>query len=397
MKVIYIDCTAGLSGSALLGALVELGAKSEFLVKKIKSVVASPFQLTFGKRCINGSTATTAILKIDARQEAVPIAAMVNRLTINFPAGDELEERLHSFFGKFIQAQAKVFGLPISMVVLPEVEILRMAIIATGFFTALNQLEIEKITASPLPVGFNCLTNNSDPLLLELSRGIAVKQYEEGGVPTTPLGVALLTCRVDEYGPLPEMMLAGTGYGAANEDLPETVQVRILSGTVRNGKTSLYCPETITVVETAIDDMNPEIFPFLVERLLAVGAADAYLIPIYMKKGRPAHLLTVLCSRSRLEDVITIIFKESTTIGVRIREDIRRILPRYFFEVLTPYGKVAVKAGCLLEGGPTVQYAPEFEDCKKLATKLGVPVKEVYAAAQRAAQEYISKRDQKLE
>ncbi|MDD4237745.1 MAG: LarC family nickel insertion protein [Desulfotomaculaceae bacterium] len=391
MKVIYIDCSAGLSGSALLAALVELGANPELLEKKINSIVAIPFQLTFSKRHINSTTTTATTLKVDARQKDVPAAALVNHLTTKVSTDDELGYKLNFFFEKFIQAKAKSQGLPIAQVVLPEVEILRMAIIAAGFITALGQLKIERITASPLPVGFHLSAHNSAPLLLELARGTAVKQYEGRDVHTTPLGVALLTCLADEYGPLPEILLSETGYGSASEDLLENAQVRILYGTGRDRETPLGRSATITVVETAIDDMNPEFFPFLVDSLLTGGAADAFLIPIYMKKGRPAHLLTVLCSRSRLEDILSIIFKEATTLGVRIREEQRRVLTRYFFEVRTSYGKVAVKAGCLIEGGPPVHYAPEFKDCKKLALQLDVPLKEVYAAAQRAAHEYIVK------
>lgn len=206
-----------------------------------------------------------------------------------------------------------------------------------------------------------------------------------------------MTCRVDEYGPLPEMLLAGTGYGATRRDQTEQAQVRVLCGTGGSGQTPFGLSEAITVVETAIDDINPEIFPLLVERLLAGGAIDAYLTPIYMKKGRPAHLLTVLCNRSRLENVLIIIFNEATTLGVRIREEKRRVLLRYIFMVNTLYGEVAVKAGCLEEGGPPVQYAPEFEDCKKLALQHDLPVKKVYAAAERAAYEYLSKRTKKIE
>jgi uncharacterized protein (DUF111 family) len=110
-----------------------------------------------------------------------------------------------------------------------------------------------------------------------------------------------------------------------------------------------------------------------------------------MKKGRPAHLLTVLCSRTRLEAILSIIFNEATTLGVRIRDDESRILPRYFFKVSTPFGEVSIKAGCLVEGGTPLQYAPEFEDCKKLALRHNVPVKEVYAAAQQAARDHINK------
>ncbi len=394
MKVIYIDCSAGLSGSALLGALVELGAKPELLVEKIKSIVTIPFQLTFRKRNINGATATATVLKVEAGQEPVPVAAMFKGINTKVFFGDGLEDRLHSLFDKFILAQSKVFNLPVAEVVMPEAEILRMIIIATGFFTALEQLGIERINASPLPVGSQLSTHSLAPLLMELARGAAVKQYGGTGVPITPLGVALLTCRADEFGLLPEMTLSETGYGASGEDRQDNPRVRILYGTGRDGETPLGQSETITVVETAIDDMNPEFFPFLVDRLLAGGAVDAFLIPIYMKKSRPAHLLTALCNRSRLEDVLSIIFNETTTLGVRVRDDERRILHRYFFMTSTLYGEVAVKAGCLAEGGAPVQYAPEFEDCKKLALQHAVPIKKVYAAAQRAAHEYINKSKQ---
>jgi uncharacterized protein (DUF111 family) len=394
LKIIYIDCSAGLSGGALLGALVELGARPELLVEKIKSIAAIPFQLTFSKRQINGANATSTVLQVDAGQEPVPVAGMLKSVSNKVFIGGELEDRLNSLFDKFILAQSRVFHLPVAKVVMPEAELMRIIIIATGFFTALAQLGIERINASPLPVAFQLSAHNPAPLLMELAKGAVVKQYEGPGAPITPLGVALLTCQADEYGLLPEIRLSETGYGASSEGLQGAPRVRILCGTGRDDDTPPGQPETITVVETAIDDMNPEFFPFLIERLFAGGAADAFLTPIYMKKSRPAHLLTVLCNRSRLADVLSIIFQETTTLGVRVREDERRILHRYIFMTSTPYGEVAVKAGCPAEGGPPVQYAPEFEDCKKLALQHAVPIKEVYAAAQRAAHEYINKSKQ---
>lgn len=181
MRLMYIDCSAGLSGSALLGALVELGAKPEFLIKKIKSVMTVPFLLTFDKRKTNRTTATATILKVDAGEEAIPAASVVNQLITKVPKGDELGEGLNSFFNRFLLAQAKISGLPAAEVVMKEVEILRMAVIAAGFFTALEQLRIERIIASPLPVGFHLTSRSSAPLILELTRGTAVKQYEKRG------------------------------------------------------------------------------------------------------------------------------------------------------------------------------------------------------------------------
>jgi len=348
-----------------------------------------PFKLTFKKRFTEGSTAT--VLDVDAGLRVIPCTDMVNRLIVS--GSDKLKQNLKSLFDRFILAKAKLSGLSAEKVVMPEAEFLRMAILSTGFFTALDQLEIKLVAASPIPIGSqlsDCSVCKVDSLILELARGAVVKQCEGQAVPITPLGIALLTCRAGEYGPLPEMLLIETGYGAITESSPNNDRLRILAGTRLDRKTFLSQSATITVVETTIDDMNPEFFPYLIERLLVGGAADAYLAPIYMKKGRPAHLVTVVCSRSMLENVLKTIFKETTTLGVRIREDKKRLLSRYFFKVKTSYGEVNVKAGCFNEGGVPVQYAPEFEDCRKLALQHGVPVKEVYAAAQREAYDKIN-------
>ena len=195
-----------------------------------------------------------------------------------------------------------------------------------------------------------------------------------------------MSASVDQYGQMPEMYIDKIGYGALTSDDKERAAVRILLGTDQDIKKPDYSEEdTIMVLETSIDDMNPEFFPYIVERLLKLGALDAFLTPIYMKKGRPANLLTVLCRKETLEHALTTIFKEATTLGVRIREEKRRVLRRKFFEVNTPYGNVSVKIGFLGQGNEPVQTAPEFEDCKQIAMKLGVPIKDVYAAAKRAA------------
>jgi len=230
LQVIYIDCSRGVSGSALLGALVELGAKPESLVERIKKTVTVHFQLDFIKRIINGAAATAPVIEIEAGYETVLVADVIN--SSGAFAGDELREKLRSLFDKIIQAQARVSGLPVTEIAMPEEEIIKMLIIAAGFFTALDQLQIKKIIASPLPVSLHSAALDSTQLLLELARGTAVKQYEmPEGVPATPLGVALLTCRVDEYGQMPAIQLFNTGYGfLLDEKTPDNTIVRILYG-----------------------------------------------------------------------------------------------------------------------------------------------------------------------
>ncbi|MCL6638569.1 MAG: LarC family nickel insertion protein [Firmicutes bacterium] len=155
--------------------------------------------------------------------------------------------------------------------------------------------------------------------------------------------------------------------------------------------------ETVTVIETAIDDMNPEIYSYLIDQLLKNGALDAYTIPVYMKKGRPASLLSVICKEEMRERLLEVIFAETTTLGVRMREEKRRVLARKFFDVETPWGKVRIKAGYRNgEGGDPLQIAPEYEDCRKIAEEKGVPLKEVYAAARQAA-EKIKNKERRVE
>lgn len=143
--------------------------------------------------------------------------------------------------------------------------------------------------------------------------------------------------------------------------------------------------ETILVLETAIDDMNPEIYSYLLDKLVKEGALDAYLTPVYMKKNRPANLLSVICRKEKLEKLLETVFRETTTLGVRIKEEKRRVLPRGFAEVKTPWGEVKVKIGFLDEDKKEIlQFAPEYEECRSISERHGVPLKKVYAAALQA-------------
>jgi len=140
--------------------------------------------------------------------------------------------------------------------------------------------------------------------------------------------------------------------------------------------------EIVTVIETTIDDMNPEIYSYLLDKLIRDGALDAYIIPVYMKKNRPANLLCVICYEEKLEKLLETVFRETTTLGVRIREEKRRVLCRSYVTVNTPWGEVTVKTGYAgEEKNEVLQIAPEYEECKSISEKFGVPLKKVYTAA----------------
>ncbi|OPZ73756.1 MAG: hypothetical protein BWY80_00844 [Firmicutes bacterium ADurb.Bin456] len=286
-------------------------------------------------------------------------------------------------------ARSRLEGVPLEELAVCQMETNKMLILAGGVFTALEQMAFPRIVAAPVPLNLIPRENaGEEALVLELARGAAISGTVKPDAFVTPLGVSILKRISSEYGAVPGMRLGQTGYGAADDS--GKGGVRVLGGDALIETPSIGNTEKIQVIETGIDDMNPEFFPYLIEQLLANGAQDAFLIPVYMKKGRPANLLKVLCQKASLEKILGIIFKESTTLGLRHHEETRRILHRNFYKIPTPYGEVTVKAGYAGPGAGPVQLAPEFEDCKKIASRTGTPVKKVYEAAQCCALDRIN-------
>jgi hypothetical protein len=391
LKIIYIDCPSGISGEALLGALVDLGIDREQLIKELHREIAGPFNISFQKTPNTAAIRTILNLPDDDR-------LLTYQEFIMTGTGEDSEHNSPSSFAKavvskYLVARSRLEGLPPEEITISRTDAMKTTILAAGIFAALKQLDFPLVISAPVPTGVPALEGagpSADPLILELAKGAAVRWT---GAPTTfdtHLGVAILVQITNKYGQLPEMNLRETGYGAP-ENSEEKGAVRMLYGTGMIEKAAPGRHETVLVMETSIDDMNPEFFPYLIERLLTVGALDAFLIPVYMKKGRPANLLRVLCKKEQREEVLYTIFKESTTLGVRIHEENRRTLHRSFFTVHTSYGEITVKSGYTAPETEPLQIAPEFEDCKKIAARTGVPLKVIYTAAQRAAFEKTKK------
>jgi len=391
LKIMHIDCSSGISGCGLLGAMAGLGVELEILATEIKTVLSFPFSLKIRPIVFNGVLLRRAEIFVQGGSEYVQAESFIKH-SISFEK-TALNIALQNFMAKLLKARAEISGLPCRQVLLPRSALAKMMVIAAGFFAAKQQLGISHISATPVPLPFSRHAGQTekDLLILELAKGAIIKQNSRKHPVITPLGVALLSDQVDNYGMLPEMTLSKTAFGLAGCGKKGINTLQVFYGTTSDNKTQESYEKSIMVLETAIDDMNPEYFPFLIERLLKAGVADCFLTPIYMKKGRPAHLLTVLCSKSLLDTALDLIFSETTTLGVRFREENRRILPRYVFEVLTSFGPVKVKVGCRTAGGTPVNIAPEYEDCKKLALAHNIPIHEVYDAARQAAIKRLSR------
>ena len=216
------------------------------------------------------------------------------------------------------------------------------------------------------------------PATAELLKGIPVYSSGIGRELTTPTGAAIITTMASSFQALPEMRLLAVGYGAGGWDLPEKANVlRILVGEDVQG----YDADEVMLLETNIDDMNPQIYEYLIERLLQAGALDVYLTPIMMKKSRPAHILSIVTRVEDLDAIRSLVFRETTTLGIRSSKVTRSILRREIKEVELPYGKVRVK----ISGGPggVSNISPEYEDCKRLALETGVPLKDIIDMAKR--------------
>lgn len=386
MNALYIECGSGVSGSALVGALLDMSDDPGILLHDLRDQVRADFDFYYYKTMIGNITATQVILAGAAKQSFVLAADFLKeRLTCR---DEDIRTKVTMVIMKYLEAWSRLSGIAIEEIRLDEERLLQLIILSAGYFILLSRMSECKILSSPLPVPFGQTreTDRESPLIMELAIGAKVTNTGETQLRTSPLGVALLSASVNNYCGLPEMLLKKTGYGAITKENNPVGTLRMAFGEIEpEYQLDTNKNEDILVVETNIDDMNPEFFPCLTENILAAGALDTFLTPVYMKKGRPGMLLTALCKKNALEDILTTIFKESTTLGVRIREERRRVLKRDFIQVDTPYGMINVKSGYIGQSLKPTQISPEFEDCKKAALEHGLPLKDVYIAAQLAA------------
>jgi hypothetical protein len=309
------------------------------------------------------------------------IAALIDRSALS----QEGKARARSLFDRLGEAEAAIHGTPIENVHLHEVGALDSIIDVVGTVFALEALRLDRIVASPLNVGSGTIRSAHGlypvpaPATLRLLAGAPVYAGPQRAELVTPTGALLITGYVTEFGVLPPMRVRGVGYGAGSRDLPETPNVvRVIIGESEDSARV----SAVVVLEAEIDDMNPQIFGALMDRLLANGALDVFYTPIQMKKNRPGTLLTVLAAPGTEARMTGMIFRETTTIGVRYQTVARECLDRETLTVDTPFGPVRFKVA--RRNGERLNAAPEFDDCVRIAGEHQRPVKEIQALAMKA-------------
>jgi uncharacterized protein (TIGR00299 family) protein len=415
MKIAYLDCFSGISGDMVIGAFLDIGVDFHALEGELRKLDLRGFELRQSRVVRTGIAATKFDVVVGAgtapkgksrshhqadsragsaghkhfhgeatHRSLDEILRMINASTID-PTAKKLAGKI---FDRLGNAEAKVHGIPVERVHFHEVGAVDSIIDIVGSAICFGWMGFEKVVASPVNVGagfVDCEHGRMPvpgPATAELLKGIPVFSAGPEAELTTPTGAAILSTVASEYRRLKDFKITSVGYGAGSrefKELPNTLRILVGEEPAVGEISSIPGDETVSVIEANIDDMNPQIYGYFLEKALAAGALEVFVTPVQMKKSRPGQWLTVICEPGKVDALTQMIFAETTTIGVRIHACERRILKRSFESIDTTFGKVRVKISRL--NGIVLNAAPEFDDCQRLAQDKAVPLKEVLAEA----------------
>jgi uncharacterized protein (TIGR00299 family) protein len=396
MRVLYFDCFSGVSGDMVLASLLDLGADEQRVRAGLDGTGLTGYELKVEKVTTGGIAATSVTVAVTDEAPARRYLADIVSLIDESALSGSVKERSRKVFSRLAETEARIHNTTPDRVHFHEVGATDSIIDIVGSLLALDSLEVDEICCSPVHLGtgeVQCQHGTLPvpaPATVELLKGVPVYSH---GIPTeltTPTGAALVSSVARKFGAIPAMAVKAVGYGAGKKDLGDRPN---MLRTVL-GETDAVDAETdiVAVLETTIDDMNPEHYPWLIGRLFGAGAKDVYLSPTICKQGRPGTSVVVICDTSLIDKAAGIIFEETSSFGIRYRLESRFILSRESREVDTKWGKISVKIGTT--GGRTVSISPEFRDCKGVAEREGVPLKVVYEEARLLAREMLEREAQ---
>jgi hypothetical protein len=395
-RVLYLDCFSGASGDMLIGALLDAGLPFDLLRGALGSLAIDDECAVSVERVSRSGVGAAQFIVTQTAADAgrhrhrhLPgITKLVDRSALSVDA----KARANRLFRRLAETEAAIHQMPVEKVHLHEVGALDSVVDIVGGVFGLEWFGAERIVASPLNVGSGTVVCEHGtlpvpaPATAALIKGVPVYAAGPPGEKLTPTGALLVTEFADEYGVMPSMRVERIGYGAGTRDPKDYPNVlRVLVGDLVGDSAAPSPSDRITVVECEIDDMNPQIFGVLMDRLYDAGAVEVFYTAVQMKKNRPGTHVTVLVPPGRREAVSTALFRDSTTIGLRYSEVARDTLSRELVSVSTRFGDVRCKVA--RQDGAVTNVAPEFDDCVQLADQHGVPVKDVQAAGLQAYRE----------
>jgi uncharacterized protein (TIGR00299 family) protein len=385
MRIAYIDCFSGVCGSMIIGSLVDAGVDLAWLESELSKLKISGYRLRTERTERHGIAATEFHVDADEgvpHRSAAELLGIIDRSALD-PA---VKTSCREILGAVARTEAKIHGRKVEEIHLHEVAGIDSIIDVVGSVLGLKRLGVETVYASRIHLGtgfVRCAHGTFPvpaPATLALLEGIPVYSTGIEAELATPTGVAILKVLAKAFGPFPAMKVERSGYGAGGLDLAIPNLLRVTLGESEDGD---FQRDEVVLVETNLDDMNPEIFGHVADLLWRRGALDVYMTPVYMKKNRPGTLLSVLVPPERLDEVTGTLASETTTLGMRIARVERMKLARESRDVTTRWGTVKVKVSCI--GDRVANVAPEYEDCRRIAIEHGVPLKDVYEEARETA------------
>jgi uncharacterized protein (TIGR00299 family) protein len=382
MTLAYFDCFSGISGDMTLGALVDAGVPIDILRAELEKLNLPGYDITALKVMRSGIAATKVHVCLDEKEQPARHLSDISTLIEASALSSSIKHKSIAIFRKLAEVEANVHGTTLDKVHFHEVGAVDAIVDIVGSIIGLEILGITAVVGSPVNVGSGTIKTAHGmlpvpaPATAELLKGIPSYGSSIPFELTTPTGAVILSTLASSFGPMPQMKLSRIAHGAGGKEIPGQPNVlRLLIGE----PASAFEEDTSIVIETNIDDMNPQIYDYVIERLMEQGAQDVYLTPIIMKKGRPAILLSVLADASKTDVIVDTIFRETTSIGVRIQEKGRKKLTREINSIDTQYGKVRMKISSL--NGKVLSATPEFDDCRKIADEKQIPLKVILEEA----------------
>ncbi len=379
MKIAYLDCFSGISGDMFLGALLDAGLELEELSKALGTLPLDGYGLEMKQEKRGSLFGTQFMVKVDKdRQEHRGLKDIVKIIQVG-GLSKEVQNRSIQIFESIAQEEGKIHECPPDEVHFHEVGAVDSIIDIVGSVFGIEYLGIASISASSLPLGSGFVETRHGripipaPATIALLKGIPV--YDSGiqHELVTPTGAALVKALASSFGSMPAMTVERVGYGVGSRDLPD--RPNLLRLIVGHDQTEQQV-ETVVSLEANLDDTNPEWLGFLMGRLFDAGALDVVFCPVQMKKNRPGILIQVMGRPEQRDNLMNILFRESTTLGIRFHYSQRKVLPRSEVEMDSPWGKMRVKK--VLRPDGSSYFLSEYEACRKIAEENKIPIREVY-------------------
>ncbi len=388
MKTAYLDGSSGISGNMFLGALLDAGLPQEHFLAELRKMPLGEYNFTVSQVLRLGLAGTHVEITVPDKQPHRHLHH-IEQIIQGGALPDVVQRKALGIFRRLAEAEGKLHGKPPEKIHFHEVGAVDAILDIVGTCLGLELLGIDELICSPLNVGGGRVEAAHGslpvpaPATAELLKGVPLYSSGLQAELVTPTGAAIVTTLAASFGSLQPMRIERIGYGAGTKEFaghPNLARIMIGERLDLAAGGQNASDEVVSVIEANIDDMSPQLYGYFVEQALAAGALDVTSSAVQMKKNRPGLMITVLCQPPRVEALTELLFRETTTIGLRIHEARRQVLDREWVSVQTVYGAVRIKVA--KRSGEVMNAAPEYEDCLRLAHEKRVPLKEVMQAAQ---------------